>query len=293
MMDLRKWLAIVRIWSFPLNFVSVSVGVALALPHFDLGFYIAMVVGVMALNGVANVVNDIYDFEYGTDRNGDRAAEMRGHPLLTKSATKHALWNATLVLSVVAALCGAYIAFRMGYIILILGAVGALFAFVYTMGRKSIKALGLGELAVFAVYGPIVVESAFFVESGTFSLIPAVVSLPIGILVMLVLVANNTRDMKEDMRVGIRNIVIALGRDGAVSMFSGMLAASYALVLVFIALGDVPATSAMVLLSVPAAVRMHGMMHGHLPHDAAAKMSGFALTFGVLFVLGIVAGRIL
>ena len=293
MQGLRKWILVLRAWSFSVDFTPVTLGAVLALPQFNLGFYIAMVIGVIALNGVANVVNDIFDFEYGIDKKSDEAAEKRGHPLIVNSVSKRSLWHIVIAMAVVAALCGAYIAASRGYMVLVLGAIGAALAYFYSAGKKSLKMLGLGELAVFIVFGPLITESAYFVESGSFSLLPAAVAIPIGLLVILVHLSNNIRDIKKDRRVGIRNVVAYLGKARSTRLFSCILALVYAFVFLFIAISVIPLFSAVVVLSAYRAYRINAMVHDNIAHDAPAQLSIFALLFGLLFISGIAIGYVL
>ncbi len=291
-MDVLKWMAAIRAWSFPLNFVSVTLGVALALPKFDLAVYVVMIIGVVALNGIANVVNEIYDFKYGIDKRKDSASEGQWHPLIAKSITIKKLWYAVIFMSAVALLCGLYVAMESSYWILILGFVGAGFAYFYTIGKKSIKALGLGEVAVFLVYGPLIVESAFFAESGSLSLIPIVVSIPIGLLITLVLIANNIRDIDEDKKAHVHSVVTAIGKYSSLALFSGLLAAVYVTTILFVILKMIPLLSLLVLISAYPAYGIWKMMHEKIARDAPARISRLTLLFGILMIIGILFGHI-
>jgi 1,4-dihydroxy-2-naphthoate octaprenyltransferase len=204
--------------------------------------------------------------------------------------SERSLWAASLVLLAIAFLCGAYIALYRGPTVLAIGAVGVLVALLYTAGSRNIKSLGLGELAVFLVYGPLMTVAAYFVQTGLFSWASLAASLPVGIVMALILLSNNIRDIKADAGARVRTLAVRIGAGQAKTLFYILTAIAYALAAIFSILGAMPITSLIVLASVPYAFYMarKAVAAKAIPNNSAELVSRFALIFGILFAVGIV-----
>ena len=76
---------------------------------------------------------------------------------------------------------------------------------------SGLKLFRLGELMVGFNFGPLIVLSAYFVQTGRISLLPVIVSIPIGLLVAAVLYINQFPDFEADRAVKKDNLVVRLG----------------------------------------------------------------------------------
>jgi 1,4-dihydroxy-2-naphthoate octaprenyltransferase len=284
----RRWASIVKFWTFPIGVIPVTVGAALYPSGFSPFFYVLMVSGVVSLNFSANMLNDLFDFRHGVDKRTDIAVMRRVHPLISGNATQSKLAAAAILLIVIASLCGAYIFLLRGMPILAAGLAGILSAVFYTAGRENVKSTGLGELLVFAVYGPIITASAYFVEAGTLSYAALAASLPVGIVISMILLANNIRDIKSDSDAGLSTLPVRLGPIRAKLLFRSMAVAAYASVILFSALGVIPLFSLVTLASIPYAGSLIGAVASprKAPPNSAELGSRFAIAFGALLVLG-------
>ena len=65
---------------------------------------------------------------------------------------------------------------------------------------------GLGELAVFAGFGPIMTLGAYFVQAREYAWEPFLISIPVGILIALVLYVNEVPDRPGDAAAGKRTL---------------------------------------------------------------------------------------
>ncbi len=74
----------------------------------------------------------------------------------------------------------------------------------------------MGELVVFLLFGPVPVMGGYFIQTGAFPSWEAfMASLPFGIFAAAILFANEIPDYVDDMKVGKRNWVGAIGSDKA------------------------------------------------------------------------------
>jgi len=149
----------------------------------------------------------------------------------------------------------------------------------------------LGEPSVFFMWGPLVVSGAYYVQMGKFSFQAVWISIPIGILVALVLLANNIRDIQFDSRVGIDTMATLLGRRWAIRLYQSLLIGIYVATVLLILCGLLSFWSFLTLLSLPLGLTLVRMLRKEVPDDADARTAQLDGAFGVLFVIAIVLER--
>jgi len=252
---LRFWLKATRAVSFPLSILPVALGTVLAVMQgaFDPLVFILSLVGGVAAHAGANLVSDYNDFRKGIDT----PDALSSHPgaLVDESLPPERILAASFVISMLAVAAGTVLAVKVGYAILLIGAVGLLGGILYTSGSFAYKYRGLGELFIFFLMGPLMVSGAYYVQLRRIELLPIVLSLPLGLLVASVTLANNLRDIVDDRKSGTRTLPMRVGIRAAKRLYYGMLILPYALVGGAVA-GDLSLFPLLLtLLSLPAAVR--------------------------------------
>ena len=83
---------------------------------------------------------------------------------------------------------------------------------------------------------------------------PVALILPVGLLTVSILHANNTRDILNDMRAGIVTLSIRMGGRTAQSVYVVQNALSYLLVPIFILCGLLPLVAMITWLTLPLAI---------------------------------------
>jgi 1,4-dihydroxy-2-naphthoate octaprenyltransferase len=135
----------------------------------------------------------------------------------------------------------------------VVGVASVLAGYFYTAGPISYGRRGLGEVVVFVFMGLIMVQAAAFVQVERLTWAAAYTSLPVAILVANILHANNLRDIDNDRAARKVTIATLSGRPAADYGIWGLILCAYGAVLVTVALGGLPLTSLLVVLSLPAA----------------------------------------
>lgn len=87
-------------------------------------------------------------------------------------------------------------------------------------------------------------------------------SLPLGLLIVGILHANNVRDIFSDTRAGIQTFASLIGAEASRWYYGVLVVGAYVLLAVAIAAGWLPLALALVLLSVPLAARNLRAMRG-------------------------------
>ncbi len=294
----RTWLLATRPWSFSMTAVAVTVGSLLALRlqgAFQPGLYLLTLVAMIAVHAATNLLNDYFDVRHGVDQPEAPTAHYRPHPLLAGVFSPRLILLSALGLYGGAALIGLYFTWLRGWPIIGLALLGGLASIFYTADPIKYKHYALGELSVFAMWGPLMVGGSYFVQVGNWTEIGpvALISVPIGLLVAAVLLANNLKDIAYDRKLAVRTLGNLLGLRRGRRLFEALILIAY-LSIIVLALGHLlPLWALIVLLSLPQAWTLFRRLSGsELPADADPRTAQLALLFGVLLVSGLLLGQL-
>lgn len=282
--------------SFLISFVAVSTGAALASLHGPMRWsrYCLTLLGMIFMHGGANVLNDYFDYRHDVDTSHVPGSFGTGGRVIAQNLlTPKQVLSIGLVLYALSLPVGIYLAFAVGFPVFILGVIGFLVGFFYTGSPIGFKYFALGEPAVFMMWGPLMVSGAYYVQRGSFAGQPVWVSIPIGILVALILFANNIRDLSSDTRARIRTIATVLRKDGAVRLYRLLILASYGITLLLIAFSQLSLWGLLTLISLPLALKLIKQMQVAVPPDADARTGQLNTVYGLLLVISIVLQRLL
>jgi len=266
--------------------------------------WIVLTIGLFIAHGTNNLLNDYTDFSRGVDNNNYFRTQYGVHPLVQKFWSKSIQIQWFLVSGVLATLSGVYALFYTGFnpYIIAVFAFGALVLLAYTY---PFKYWGLGELAIFLIWGPIMIGSVYFVlalgNGGDMSNLfkVALAGVPFGLSVASINIGKHIDKLDDDKKMGIGTFPVRVGQTVAryVDILSIVLA--YGVIVYLVATGYF---STMMLIVVFAGQRaMYAIFALAKPRpDGAPKgfeafwptwFSGFCFyhnrSFGGLFILGI------
>ncbi len=286
-----QWLAGARPRTLPAAVAPVAAGcgVAAAADAFDpLRAALAQIVA-LALQVGVNYANDYSDGVRGTDEVRVGPVRLVGQRLASPRAVRDAALGAFATAAVAGLLL---VALAGAWWMLALGVVSIAAAWLYTGGPRPYGYAGLGEVFVFAFFGPVAVMGTAFVQVGATSWLAAAASVPIGLLACLILVANNLRDIPTDTLADKRTLAVRLGDAGTRGLFTAGAVAAYAVV-VLIAAAGFPGALLGLTGAVPTARAVRIVRRGAVGRDLigvlGATGSGLLLTglgLGVGLALG-------
>jgi len=286
----RNWFLASRPWSFTMTAISVSVGCALAALDgpFDWPLGLLALLSAVLLHAATNLINDYYDVINGVDTVEAATAQYRPHPLVEGLLpVAHVRWVAYGLFALAAAI-GVYLTLVCGVVVLIIGLVGLLAGLTYTAPPLKYKYIALGEVSVFLMWGPLMVEGAYFVQRQSLSLQAFWVSLPFGVLVALVLLANNIRDIDHDRSRGIRTLAILLGHRLGLNAYLSLMVLAYAGILALALSGVLTMWVLIIFASLPLAIQLLRQMARAIPANADALTAKLDTAFGLLLVASLV-----
>ena len=133
-------------------------------------------------------------------------------------------------------------------------------------GYTLLKARALGDLAVFLDFGLLGAAGAWIVQTGSFSWLPVLWTVPMAMLVIAILHANNWRDIASDGERRVSTVAGRLGDRGSLAYYGVLIFGPVLIDLAFIALPrlargplrPMPWTFLLVLLALPNALRLWG-----------------------------------
>ena len=228
MADIKTWFLATRPWSFSMSAISVTIGSVWAIQKsFSFSGYFLALLGMVALHGATNLLNDYFDVKNHVDTPSSPTVQYRPHPLVENAVGMGQTLAFSLVLYGLGAGIGIYLTATRGWPILAIGIVGILTAISYTAPPLNLKYHALGEPTVFLLWGPLAMVGAQYVQTQTIAPAILLISIPFGILVGLVLLANNIRDMAFDAQQGIKTLPVLMGRARVRLVYGGLIALAF------------------------------------------------------------------
>lgn len=231
---LKRALISIRPWGSGISTIPILWGTFLAVAmggaSFHPGLFILTFLAMFLLHHAANLLNDVGDHNNGVDSRPTPASGgiVRGY--FSVSTT----FRVALVMMALGVAFGLVLVWFVGPVLLVLGGIGVLIAFAYTLGPWTLKEHALGDLAVFVSFGLLGSLGAWTVQTGHPDLRPVIWSLPFSMLVVAVLHANNWRDIAHDTRCGIKTMASILGNSGSMAYYVALLGCAYVLWTLFL-----------------------------------------------------------
>ena len=261
---LKEWIATTRYWSFSVSALPVVAGTAYfcalrGFSHIDWLSAALAVVGVVLFHAAGNLLSDVGDFRSGAD-----SREAYAIPNLVEHLFEPKEYlRLSAVLFALGIAIGLFLTWRCGWQLLLIGGAGFLFTLLYTKSKN----LWLSDLNVFVIFGILILMGTGFVVTHQVQWSVLLLSLPIGLITLSVLHANNTVDIKTDAAAGLRTVAMALGVERSARLYILYQLTPFAWMLLCVLCGWLPWTALLCLLSLIPAV-------GNIRQAAAYKARG-------------------
>jgi 1,4-dihydroxy-2-naphthoate octaprenyltransferase len=258
----------------------------------------------VVLHAISNLSNDYFGARRGHDTDDSPRRRYTVHPLLSGAVSSRLLVTGLALLSLVALGIAAYFISLRGSAAVWLVVIGALLLWAYDAAPRALKELGLGELAAFVVWGPLMVAGGYFVITGVWSRAALVAAIPYGLGVMSILVGKHIDQRQFDAGKHQRTLPVLLGERRARALNRGAVVAMYAVIAAAVAVGMITPFALLVLFAAPRAARAVTVMSAPAPDAPPAGYVGWPLwyhrvclvhnrAFGWLYVLGLALGAAL
>ncbi|MDA8193080.1 MAG: 1,4-dihydroxy-2-naphthoate octaprenyltransferase [Thermaerobacter sp.] len=269
--------------------VPILVGAAVAWisGKFSWWSWLDMIAIGFAMQIGANMLNEYFDFQKGLD--GEESQGIGGI-IVSGEVPAKTVWHGALICYGIALGLGLILVATHGPWLLVMGLLAILAGFVYAGGPLPLSSTPFGEIIVFFVMGPLEVTATSLATSGVITSLAWFASLPVGLLVASILLANNLRDRTKDAAFGRHTIPIVLGSRTGFAILVGFIGLAYATVLFLVLSHRMPVSAGLVLASIPLAVKSvramrtePGLRRGVPIVGRLHVVMGFLLTLGILW----------
>jgi len=142
-----------------------------------------------------------------------------------------------------------------------------------------LKSIGLGEPAVFLVWGPLMIGGGYAMIAGEISPAAFWASVPYGLGVMAILVGKHIDQMDFDRGKSIRTLPVLLGERAARILNVATIALIYAVTAGLIAFGQLTPFAAVIAFAFPRAWRAMRLMSQPRPQKAPEGYVGWPLWY--------------
>jgi len=241
----------IRPFAFPATIAPVLLGTFIA-PDVSVKLFLLVFIGLLLAHSAINVLSDYFDYIRGADTwkvLGSSRVLVDG----LMKPRQHLALGITLLLLALA--FGLYFVFAVDYKILYFIIPGLILGVFYTAPPLGFKYRALGDIAVFLAFGPIMTLGVYYIQTREISLLPILLSVPIGLLTTAILHGNNFRDITEDISAGYKTLAGILGPKGSSYYYAFLVLFAYLLTIYFIIRGLLPMAGIIALLSFPIAVK--------------------------------------
>ena len=301
---ISRWLISTRAAVLIMTFISASIAgiMAFGAGQFNLLYYILLVIGLVFAHATNNLLNDLTDYDRGVDRDNYFRTQYGPQAIEQGLMTRRQMLTYAGVSGLIALLAGAYLVWVHGWLALALLAAGAFFVLFYTW---PLKYIGLGEIAVIIVWGPLMIGGGYFVITGQWDWNVALAGLPYALGPTTVIFGKHIDKLREDKAKGIHTLPVIIGETAGRYSVMVMMALQYLLVIALVATGFFTPAMLIVLLALIPSPWVWKLLSKPKPTTRPAEdRTGWPLyfvsavfvhnrTYGMLFLLGLIADAVI
>jgi len=306
---ISKWLISTRAAVLVMTFISAALaGLFAGRDHsFALVPWLALTLGLILAHASNNIFNDYTDFVRGVDKDNYFRTIYGAQPVASGLMTKRQHLTYFAVTGLLALAFGLYLIFinRNDPVIWLLLGLGAFFVLFYTW---PLKYIALGEVAVLAVWGPLMIGGGYYVLAHKWDWNVVIASLPYVLGVTTVIFGKHIDKRLIDKEKRIHTLPVLIGEKAARYAVLAMMILPYFFTAYLIAVKFFTPVMAIVLFAIPTLRTVYPAFlkpkPAERPADFPDGQGGWPLyfapmsfwnnrKFGSLFMLGLLVDVIL
>lgn len=296
---IKKWFLATRPWSFSASAIPCLVAISYIYYIKDIEEFnnINWVYGTVAFIAViifqsaGNLYNDYFDYKKKVDR---KETTLSSRILVDNIFTAKQIFNFASILLIIGIIIGIILCVLTSWKLIIIGILGVLSAIFY----NKAKYIALGDLCIFICYGLLIALGTALILTEIFYWKILLINIPLALLIVGILHANNTRDINNDIEAGITTMAILLNLQLSKIYFVVLIVISYLFIIVLCTINIFSYYSFVVFLSLPIAINaIIKMLKTNLSklkniQNLSEIMSKFVLIFGLLLCIANVLGKL-
>jgi 1,4-dihydroxy-2-naphthoate polyprenyltransferase len=247
----------------------------------------AALFGAVMIQIGTNFANDYYDWKNGTD-----TAHRLGPLRVTQAGliAPKTIRTAFVLVFFLAATAGAYLTWRGGWPIAVIGALSILSGIFYTAGPYPLGYIGMGDIFVLIFFGPVAVGGTYYVQTLDMNGSVLAAGFAPGLLSVAILTVNNLRDMEEDKKGGKKTLAVRFGHTFARMEYLGSIVIACAIPALLVLAGSrhpfVLVTLALPFLAIASIKKVFASTDGETLNQVLAATGKLLLIFSIVFSVG-------
>jgi 1,4-dihydroxy-2-naphthoate octaprenyltransferase len=250
---ISKWLISTRAAVLVMTFISAALAGLFAWRDNTFSFapWLALVFGLIMAHASNNIFNDYTDFVRGVDKDNYFRTMYGAQPVASGLMTTRQHLTYFVVTGLLAFAAGLYLVFINANdpVIWVLLGLGAFFVLFYTW---PLKGLGLGEVAVLVVWGPLMIGGGYYVMAHKWDWSVVIASLPYVLGVTTVIFGKHIDKITVDKAKKIHTLPVVIGEKAARYCVIAMMILPYLFTGYLIGTGFFTPVMLIVLFALPA-----------------------------------------
>ncbi|MHA1867748.1 MAG: prenyltransferase [Candidatus Heimdallarchaeaceae archaeon] len=237
---ISKFLLIIRSCVFSMTLMSGIIGGLLALSltkQISWLNWILSTIGIVIAHAVNNIINDFFDLKQGIDDDEYARAMYAPHPILTGLISKRKFILLALALNLIDVGILIYFILTVNWYVLFFALAGIFISVFYVAPPLNLKKHGLGEPAVFIIWGPLMIGGTFYVSTlGQISHWVWIATIPYALIVTTILFGKHIDKYEPDKKKGIKTLPVIIGEKNARITNIVLMGLFYIIIIILIAL---------------------------------------------------------
>lgn len=296
---LKEWFMVTRPWGYALSIMPAALAVAYvffenSVTPLDVNWWygILAVIASPILQAGGNMMSDYYDYKNNVDRKETYGSSRM---LVNKQFEPREVYWFSISMMVIGNIIGIYLLLNTSWHLLWIGLAGIIGSYFYFF----MKYRALGDLNIFIIYGQLISLGTYLVMTNTLSWKMLLVAAAPGFLIVNVLHANNTRDIKHDGVAKIKTAAMLLGIKGSIIYYTVFTYGAYLLIGLCVVFGIQHWATLIIFISFPMALKLIKQMRTadkEKPENIQRLDEGTAqlvMVYMLLLVIGNFAGGFL
>lgn len=262
MPTLKFWLQAIRYHFTAPSFISALLGSAIAINSiysFNITNFILLIIAILFNHFALNMTDDYYDYLHNVDvlNTANKRSLYHGGSgvLIEKKISPVYIKIAFCSCYAVTIIIGLYFVAKLGMFVLLLGAVGFFCSYYYTAPPFSFGYKGLGELAIFFNFGPLITVGSYYLQTKNIDLPIMIMSLPLGLLMFAMIIFNEIPDMETDLKANKKTLVVLFGKKIGLHLAAIAIIAAYIIIILSTIFYYTTKISLIVLITIPIAYK--------------------------------------
>jgi 1,4-dihydroxy-2-naphthoate octaprenyltransferase len=266
---ISRWLIATRAAVLIMTFISAAIAgiFAIRAGQFNFGLWVLLVVGLVFAHATNNLINDLTDHARGVDKDNYFRTQYGPQPIEQGLVTQRQLLTYTAITGAIALAAGLYLVILRGPLAWLLLGLGVFFVLFYTW---PLKYIGMGEIAVIIVWGPLMVGGGYFVITGSWDWNVVLASLPYALGTTMVIFGKHIDKLKSDREKKIYTLPVLMGEKAARIVTLVMMALQYVAVVYLVLTRFFSPVLLVVLIALTAVPQVWAVYRKQKPDDRPA-----------------------